>query len=74
MGSQGIKSVKRKIGKTMQEFDTTSENAEASSDKAARTEAMKQYFKLVLKRVIAFVSFGPGVLAILWLLGRILKR
>jgi hypothetical protein len=58
----------------MQEFDTTSENAENASGKEAKVQAMKQYMKLILKRVVAFVSFGPGVLAILWLLGRILKR
>ena len=58
----------------MQEFDTTSENAEVCDERAAKVEAFKQYLKLVLKRVVVFVSFGPGVLAILWLLGKILKR
>jgi hypothetical protein len=62
------------MDRTMQEFDTTSEHADNASDKEAKAQALKQYLRLILKRVVAFVSFGPGVLAILWLLGRILKR
>lgn len=37
-------------------------------------ESTKCVFEMMLKKLILFVSFGPGVLGVLWLIGRILRR
>lgn len=65
----------------MPDFDTTTddgvtsanenENEETRENKRAKFRA---FAKSALKRFVLFLSFGPGVLGFLWLLGRILKR
>ena len=59
----------------MADFDTTTDGAEVSEEErqsaAKRSRGTTEY---LLKRFILLVSFGPGVLGLLWLIGRILKR
>jgi len=58
----------------MQDFDaTTVEGVEALSRDDLK-EKIWDFLTLLFKRVILFVSFGPGILGVLWLLGRIFKR
>jgi hypothetical protein len=33
-----------------------------------------QLMKSLLKRLVVFVCFGPGVLGVLWIIGRLFKR
>lgn len=57
----------------MQEFDTSREE-EASAiedDKPAKTGFL---FRSLLKRLVVFICFGPGVLGVLWIIGRVFKR
>lgn len=59
----------------MQEFDAgTQEAEECQGAAAARMEQMREIMRMIFKRVLVFVCFGPGVLGVLWLIGRILKR
>lgn len=58
----------------MQDFDTTVEDNDSTSERNERMETFRQYLLFIFKRVLVFISFGPGVLGFLWLLGRIFKR
>lgn len=58
----------------MQDFDTNTQEAETPSSTQLRVAQMKEYSRLILKRVVALICFGPGVLGFLWLMSRILRR
>ncbi|HEY9678967.1 MAG TPA: hypothetical protein V6C76_13240 [Drouetiella sp.] len=64
----------------MQDSDTTTndEVVENEQDNEESGESNRDKFgvfaKKILQKLVLFVSFGPGVLGVLWLLGRILKR
>lgn len=58
----------------MQDFETSTENAAASEERESLTERLNGYFKPFLKKAILLISFGPGILGFLWLLGKIFKR
>lgn len=61
----------------MQDFDTSTEDSDATSEEETRDSKrakFREFAKHLLKRFVLFLSFGPGVLGFLWLLGRILKR
>lgn len=58
----------------MQDFDaTTMEEAQAPGREELR-ERVWEFLTWLVKRVILFVSFGPGILGVLWLFGRIFRR
>lgn len=54
--------------------DTQSEVEAFEERQAFKADKAKTAFEKMLRRVVLFVSFGPGVLGILWLIGRILRR
>jgi hypothetical protein len=61
----------------MQDFETTANDAESGADqdgKAPARERLSKTATYIVRRVILLLSFGPGLLGFLWLLGRILKR
>ncbi len=59
----------------MAELDRTAEDSDISNEEHERPlERSRAGLKIWLKRLVTFVSFGPGVLGILWLIGRILRR
>lgn len=61
----------------MQDFDTqTGDDTEAneSSERGSYKQRFKEFARFLTKRFVLFISFGPGILGFLWLLGRILKR
>jgi len=59
----------------MQDFETQAEDSETrGGDNVDALERSKTMVKYLLKRFILIISFGPGVLGFLWLLGRIVKR
>ncbi len=59
----------------MTEFEAT---LDSQADQAvSRQEIQERVWDLLrnlLRRFILFVSFGPGVLGFLWLVGKIFKR
>jgi hypothetical protein len=59
----------------MAEFETSADGANVSDEqeKESLSERSKGWMNASLKRVVLFISFGPGVLGFLWLIGRILK-
>ncbi|HEY9712315.1 MAG TPA: hypothetical protein V6C72_02530 [Chroococcales cyanobacterium] len=63
----------------MHDFETAedeNEQCEHDSDASCEGRSWKigSAINSVAKRIILFVSLGPGVLGLLWLLGRILRR
>lgn len=61
----------------MSEVETAPEKNEEKVDGWDHEQAMETSRDLVqnlLRRFVLFVSFGPGVLGFLWLIGRILRR
>lgn len=58
----------------MQDFETTADESNAEDEKECFGERSSQVTKNLIKRFILLISFGPGVLGFLWLLGRIFKR
>ena len=62
----------------MQDFDTTTDDEATTNESEECKESNREKFRLfakdALKKFVLFLSFGPGVLGFLWLLGRILKR
>lgn len=57
----------------MQDFETTTDETN-SEDEKGFAERSGQISKNLIKRFILLISFGPGILGFLWLLGRIFKR
>lgn len=59
----------------MQEFDTSQEEQDASGGNgASNVVRFVELLRFCLKKVVVFIAFGPGVLGVLWLIGRIFKR
>jgi hypothetical protein len=58
----------------MQDSETNLQETETPTDGKFQLEAMKEYSRLTLKRLVAVICFGPGVLGFLWLISRILRR
>ena len=63
----------------MADFDETKnqsvQDAEIEADEHSKAlENTKCVFTMILKKLVFFVSFGPGVLGVVWLIGRILRR
>lgn len=61
----------------MSDVDTTIEKSEEKIDGLEHETVLENSMDLMrdsLRRVVLFISFGPGVLGFLWLIGRILKR
>ncbi len=57
----------------MQDYDTSQEAADHLEDEGSQNK-IGEYIKAVLKKLIVFVCFGPGVLGVLWIIGRLFKR
>lgn len=56
----------------MQEFDTSREESGVTEDeKPAKSGIL---LNSLLKRLVVFICFGPGVLSVLWIIGRVFKR
>lgn len=59
----------------MAEFETTADDSNVSIEEHVHPlERSKAGLNRWLKRLVTFISFGPGVLGLLWLIGRILRR
>ena len=58
----------------MQDFDTQEHDSEVSEDGEAVSERGKSLMRYLLKRFILILSYGPGVLGFLWLVGKIVRK
>ncbi len=63
----------------MEQYNST-ENREIEAEKEVKgneTKITSNYgmpLKVMLKKIIGFICYGPGVFGFLWLIGRIFKR
>lgn len=53
------------------QYETAEENGVLEESRGDRLAGI---LKSALKRLVVFICFGPGVLGVLWFLGRLLKR
>lgn len=60
----------------MQESDTNMQETEDEFEQEPnmRLAQVKAVGRYTLKRLVAVICFGPGVLGFLWLISRILRR
>lgn len=59
----------------MQDFDVSvDDDNNFDSSQGERLQRAKAISRLVLKRVLMVVFFGPGVLGFLWLIGKLFKH
>ena len=61
----------------MEEFDTTAgetDSAESEERTLFSGTLLPESFAGYIRRIILLLFMGPGVLGILWFIGRILKR
>ena len=59
----------------MQDFDTTIDDSDtaASETREAAKDRIWELLRTAFKRLVVLVSFGPGILGVVWLLGRIFR-
>jgi len=72
------------FGYTMEEYNSNknidlevNKEEEEEENKSTWTDIFSPYgttLKTMLKKVVTFICYGPGVLGFLWLIGRIFKR
>jgi hypothetical protein len=61
----------------MEEFETKTEENEpldATEERREKRARIGLVFRNIAKRIVMLISFGPGLLGFLWLIGRILRR
>jgi hypothetical protein len=59
--------------KTMQDYETSQDGSTSLEEENSRDQ-FGGLVKALLKRLVVFVCFGPGVLGVLWIIGRLFKR
>jgi hypothetical protein len=61
----------------MSDFDTQTnevDDEDLLDERSDRRERVLGVFRVLARRFVMFLSFGPGVIGFLWLIGRILRR
>lgn len=60
----------------MTDFETAANDAETepTEERTPLSDRFSHLAKYVMRRFLVLLSFGPGILGVLWLLGRILRR
>jgi hypothetical protein len=61
----------------MSDFDTQTnevDDEDLLDERSDRRERVASVFRVLARRFVMFLSFGPGVIGFLWLIGRILRR
>ena len=63
----------------MEEYNSVKDkNIETDKETNGNGASVSSYYgpplTSILKKIISFICYGPGVLGFLWLIGRILKR
>jgi hypothetical protein len=56
----------------MQDYETSQDSSNSLDDD--HPDRVGAFIKAMLKKLVVFVCFGPGVLGVLWIIGRLFKR
>ncbi len=59
--------------KDMQDYET-SEDSSTALEEESSSDKVGALVKSLFKRLVVFICFGPGVLGVLWIIGRLFKR
>ncbi len=59
--------------KQMQDYETSQDSSQTLEEENSKDQ-VGEFLKVILKRVLVFICFGPGVLGVLWIIGRLFKR
>ncbi len=57
----------------MQDYETSQDSANPMEEECPRGR-FGLMIKSLLKRLVVFLCFGPGVLGVVWIIGRLFKR
>lgn len=57
----------------MQDYETSQDSANSSEEDCPRSR-FGLMVKSLLKRMVVFLCFGPGILGVMWIIGRLFKR
>lgn len=57
----------------MQDYETSQDSANPSEEEQPR-DKVAVMVKSLLKRLVVFLCFGPGVMGVVWIIGRLFKR
>lgn len=57
----------------MQDYETSQDSSQTLEEENSKDQ-VGEFLKVILKRVLVFICFGPGVLGVLWIIGRLFKR
>jgi len=60
--------------KQMQDYETSSQDSSNSLEEETSQDRAGALIKALLKKMVVFICFGPGVLGVLWIIGRLFKR
>jgi hypothetical protein len=61
----------------MNDFDAQTDEIdedEQLDERSDRRERVVSVVRVLARRLVLFLSFGPGVIGFVWLIGRILRR
>lgn len=59
----------------MEDFDATITDTDVcGEEQESARDRIWEFLSRLIKKAILFVSFGPGILGVAWLLGKIFKR
>lgn len=58
----------------MQDYETSQDNANSLEDEPNSGDHLGEFIRTLLKKIVVFICFGPGVLGVVWLIGRLFKR
>lgn len=56
----------------MQDYETSQESANPLEEEPRSRFGLM--IKSLLKRLVVFLCFGPGILGVVWIIGRLFKR
>lgn len=57
----------------MQDYETSQDNTQ-TLDEEQTGDKIGEFLLSLIKRAVVFICFGPGVLGVLWIIGRLFKR
>ena len=57
----------------MQDYETNQDSANSSEEDSSRSH-FGALIKSLMKRLVVFLCFGPGIMGVVWIIGRLFKR
>lgn len=58
----------------MQDYETSNDSSSSFDDEVESANHAGDFIRALFKKLVVFICFGPGVLGVLWIIGRLFKR